>query len=684
MSRRHTSGFAILGMDRDPTPGDPDQIDQLARLYEEIRDDAQTGVRVLGRGGSLSRANGESMEKLRDMLDRLPRKLQQTVDSFDAAAQAYRTYARALRDQQTRIDTAMDQATAAVGVARRTAPRSPAVATPVELADVKAQAEEIAGARAELSAAQRLAADARRLREVASARCNQALDDAASKAIKPPPRRRFFQRIGDFFRNNPIFRLIIDIAIAVVGVVLPVVGIVLAAVAVVVTAAVQAANGNFELGTLLVGLVTLVPGAKLIGSFTRGAKSVAPGLVATARSGAKTFGEIGRNSTLITGVLTFGGRGGALGRQVVADFGKGVVEEVATVGLNKLGNKDSADFNAASIFGGAAAGAAAGGVLDGFQKGVSRGTDFDVPSGTGLPSGGSDFPSGGTSNTAGADPATGGSGANAGASAPERGGPAAGSDPGEGQAAADPREVSPDPVGRVEDGTAGSTSGLAPTTDGGVAGQAAEGPTSAGPAQVDPVPGGPDGVAPEDPSGPDGQQGSGPAAPPSGGSGQETASTATSPPAAVPAAPGTGGPPAAPSAGVPGAVGGGATSGPEGPRSRSEPGAESGQAPGPQADSPSSDGDTPTRSADTESDAEDTIEERAAEAVKKAVSGGVGDVASTAIENRQNEDEDDEESPADALVEAAVKAGAVSAAADAATSASAADDSTGFTKRFRS
>jgi hypothetical protein len=141
MSRRYTSGFDILGMDRDPTPGDPDRIDDLARFYEEIRDDAQTGVRVLGRGGSLSRARGESMEKLRDMLDNLPRKLQQTVVSFDAAAQAYRTYARVLRDQQTRIDTAMDQATAVVGAARRTPKAAPAGATPEQLVEARAEAD---------------------------------------------------------------------------------------------------------------------------------------------------------------------------------------------------------------------------------------------------------------------------------------------------------------------------------------------------------------------------------------------------------------------------------------------------------------------------------------------------------------------------------------------------------------
>jgi len=136
VTRRHTSGFGILGMSGDPTPGDPDQIDRLARDYEEIRDDAQTALRVLGRGGSLSQARGDSMTKLRGMLDSLPGKLQRTVTSFDTAAQAYRTYARVLRDQQTRIDTAMDQAAAVSSIARTTAN----IAEATDSADIQATA----------------------------------------------------------------------------------------------------------------------------------------------------------------------------------------------------------------------------------------------------------------------------------------------------------------------------------------------------------------------------------------------------------------------------------------------------------------------------------------------------------------------------------------------------------------
>jgi len=102
VSRRHTFGFDILDLDQDPTSGDPDQIEQLAKRYEDIRDDARIAAQILGIGGSLENASGESMKKLRDLLGGMPDKLQDTVDSFDAAAQAYRTYAGELREQQTR------------------------------------------------------------------------------------------------------------------------------------------------------------------------------------------------------------------------------------------------------------------------------------------------------------------------------------------------------------------------------------------------------------------------------------------------------------------------------------------------------------------------------------------------------------------------------------------------------
>ncbi|MFC8907106.1 hypothetical protein ACFT2B_31220, partial [Micromonospora sp. NPDC057140] len=181
---------------------------------------------------------------------------------------------------------------------------------------------------------------------------------------------------------------------------------------------------------------------------------------------------------------------------------------------------------------------------------------------------------------------------------------------------------------------------------------------------------------------PTGQQSPEPAAPPSGGAGRESASVsgtgretvnAEPPPTATPAAPGAGGAPAVPPAGA----GGGTTSGPGGSRPRSESDAGAGQDPGPQAAGPPSPaGDTPdARNVDTEPDADDDIEKRAANAVQETVSDIAGHAASTAIENRQDENEDGEH----ALADATVQVGAASASAPA----TAADDSTGFTKRFR-
>ncbi|WP_432838411.1 hypothetical protein [Dactylosporangium sp. CA-092794] len=172
--------------------------------------------------------------------------------------------------------------------------------------------------------------------------------------------------------------------IAVVSIVLPVVGLVLAAVSLVITVVAEASAGNFELGTLLVGLFSLIPGGKLLGLAARGAERLAPRLVGLARAGAKSFGELGSNNTVIKGILRAGDLGGGFGKRTATEFGKGVTEEVATSGLNNLTGANPQPLNAAQIFTGAAAGAVVGSGFDSFGKGR---VDFDA--GTGGPTGSS-------------------------------------------------------------------------------------------------------------------------------------------------------------------------------------------------------------------------------------------------------------------------------------------------------
>ena len=58
MTRRHTSGFDILGFGSDPAPGDPDAIlNQVVPTYLSIGDDAQAAVDAL-RGNAVANGTG--------------------------------------------------------------------------------------------------------------------------------------------------------------------------------------------------------------------------------------------------------------------------------------------------------------------------------------------------------------------------------------------------------------------------------------------------------------------------------------------------------------------------------------------------------------------------------------------------------------------------------------------------
>ena len=103
MARRYTTGFDILGLDGDPTPGDPDQTESLAKRYQAIADEAGVAVSVLRQGGTVDTGSGKTIDALKALLKDLPGKLQSTVDSFGEAAQVYRDWAGVMRDQQDEI-----------------------------------------------------------------------------------------------------------------------------------------------------------------------------------------------------------------------------------------------------------------------------------------------------------------------------------------------------------------------------------------------------------------------------------------------------------------------------------------------------------------------------------------------------------------------------------------------------
>ncbi|MEV4548766.1 putative T7SS-secreted protein [Nonomuraea wenchangensis] len=433
MARRHTTGFDVLGMSDDPTPGDPDEIRRLADHYQGIADEARTAAEILGQGGAVEQGKGEAMDALRDKLDSLPDKLAQTRDSFEAAASAYKTYATRLEEAQAQTDRAMDQAGPVAAAAAQTVPALAADATDAQRDEARRQQDGIDSAKQTMSAARGLAEQARNLREQAASRAGQDLDEAAAKAI---PERNIFQKIGDFFADFPLVKIIAGILVAITAVFFPVVGFVLGAALFTLQTVQQIGAGDFKLGDFLTGLVALVPGGALFRLGGRVATAIGTKLgplfgtaqtAARATAGATAnaggfFQKVGGSLANIKNAfasgkpvtVAFQSPAGKLVTGTVGEFGKGAAEDAVAKGLN------GEQITPANILAGAAAGAVTGGVIKGVRG--ARGGDFSggafTPpvkgrppaagsTGVGSPAAAGNTRAGNPSATAGAAPAAG-------------------------------------------------------------------------------------------------------------------------------------------------------------------------------------------------------------------------------------------------------------------------------------
>lgn len=352
MARRHTSGFEILGFGSDPTPGDPDLITtQIVPVYTSIGDDAQSAVDAL-RGNAMQSGAGSTMTQLRKVIgEEYPPKLQETADSFHQAAKVYVTYAQALTDAQDQLDRAMDQASPVAATAATVVPTPPADATPDQISATATQQQQVAQASATLTAAKRLAQDAKDLRDQAGATFSKNLDD-----VSTVPPRSLFQKFLDFFEHSPLIQILIDVAVALVTVFFPVAGFALGVLAFAATTVLNTvATGHFDVGAFVGGLVGVaLGGVGLFGKFLPSVTGFLDGLA---------------SRTPVVGALFRGASGpaqvglAASARQVATNFATGFGIHFgigSVVGLTSTGIEDGIDHKqftgaqAAEIFGGAA------------------------------------------------------------------------------------------------------------------------------------------------------------------------------------------------------------------------------------------------------------------------------------------------------------------------------------------
>jgi cold shock CspA family protein len=365
MARQHATeaDFQLVGLSKDPTPGDPQLIQGVLQRYSDIGDAAEKALNVLKKDGAISAGRGSAMDKLRDAIGTdLPDKLTKTATSYHDAADAYRGYIPQLQQAQDTFDRAVEQAQSAAPQAGQAPPTLASDASDADRVAAAKTQDAIDAGKSQLSAAKGLAEQALSMRQTAQRSCADVLDRAAREAI---PERNIFQKISDFFKDFPFVQILLGLLIAIVTVFFPVAGLLLGGALFAVSQIAAIASGNFKLGDFLVGLLGLVPGASVL-KLGGGLAKVGLGAVAKlAPAAAKTVkGSIAGIKSSITASKSIGPLVGSTGAKFAGAAVKGFGEKAGDEATTEAINRDQ--LNAGQIVGAGAAGVIGGGIAKKF------------------------------------------------------------------------------------------------------------------------------------------------------------------------------------------------------------------------------------------------------------------------------------------------------------------------------
>ncbi|MDT0322465.1 WXG100 family type VII secretion target [Streptomyces millisiae] len=335
-------------MDRDPTPGYPDEVRELADQLQYFAD--EVGV-ALGRirGMAEERAvlawAGRSAEAFRSEFDGVPGNLEKLQTSYDMAAQALQSYWPKLETAQGMADRALDRAIAAqadlsaaraaLSDAQDWVSRAGAEAErleeqserrnvePPSEAEVRAatrdrtaanEAASSARSRVEdaeeaLSAARELAQQAKEMREEAARACASEIDEASDAGIQN--RRWWEDAIHWVSENWDTIVEICKVVVAVLGIVVMIIGgplawVVLAAALVVLADTLyDFARGRATLLDVAFAALDCIPGMKgltTLGGLAAGFRRLASGGL---RGMAQTVRQTGGSLRRVRGSADF-------------------------------------------------------------------------------------------------------------------------------------------------------------------------------------------------------------------------------------------------------------------------------------------------------------------------------------------------------------------------------------------
>src|SRR3954447_6926320 len=107
------SGWDILGLDGDPTPGVVESVEALAKQFGDFAHDAEAAYRSLNSFGGDAAALqwiGQTADAFKTNFGPLPGRLQKLYTSYSEASDALSAYAPKLRAAQSKADAALRQA----------------------------------------------------------------------------------------------------------------------------------------------------------------------------------------------------------------------------------------------------------------------------------------------------------------------------------------------------------------------------------------------------------------------------------------------------------------------------------------------------------------------------------------------------------------------------------------------
>ncbi|MGE6732910.1 putative T7SS-secreted protein, partial [Streptomyces sp. NPDC059900] len=264
MAGNRPADWHVLDLDKDPTPGDPDRVRNLAKNLHDFADDVSKVLRdikgMAGEDAILTWA-GKTAESFTAEFEDAPGKLKKLKKSYEMAGDALSAYwpelerSQALADKalakgreaQTSLSAAQTRLTSAdswVDKAGKEAdkykddggskagkdvpkpdPDKVKAATRNANSAEKAQTaakSDVTAAQSNLDAAKKMAEDARKMREDAAGTAKKKLEEASDAGIQ---NRKWWEEVGDWVTDNwDTIVAVCKVVVAVLGVIAMIIG----------------------------------------------------------------------------------------------------------------------------------------------------------------------------------------------------------------------------------------------------------------------------------------------------------------------------------------------------------------------------------------------------------------------------------------------------------------------------